>query len=97
MRSSPNCRCANSEQRQIVKQAYAQISNRIGDQLNRNTYVLTAIAAIFLPPSLLTGLLGVNVGGMPGLQNPLGFGITVGAILLMGAVEIWAMKKLKWI
>ena len=38
-----------------------------------------------------------GAGGMPGLQNPLGFVITVGAILFMGAVEIWAMKKLKWI
>ncbi len=74
-----------------------ELANRIGDQLNRNTYVLTVIAAIFLPPSLLTGLLGVNVGGMPGLQNPWGFAITVGAILAMGAAEIWAMKKLKWI
>ena len=74
-----------------------ELANRIGDQLNRNTYVLTVIAAIFLPPSLLTGLLGVNVGGMPGLQNPWGFAITVGAILVMGAAEIWAMKKLKWI
>ena len=74
-----------------------ELSNRSGDQLNRNTYVLTVIAAIFLPPSLLTGLLGVNVGGMLGLQNPLGFATTVGAILFMGAVVIWAMKKLKWI
>jgi zinc transporter len=74
-----------------------ELANRIGDQLNRNTYVLTVIAAVFLPPSLLTGLLGVNVGGMPGLQNPWGFAVTVGAILLMGAFEIWAMKKLKWI
>merc|ERR1711969_414158 len=32
------------------------------------TYMLTIVAGIFLPLSFLTGLLGINVGGMPGMD-----------------------------
>ncbi len=74
-----------------------ELNNRLGDTLNRNTYALTVIAALFLPPSLLTGLLGVNVGGMPGLDNQWGFVITIGMILVMGGVELVLLRKLKWI
>ncbi|MGI9354547.1 MAG: CorA family divalent cation transporter [Rhizobiaceae bacterium] len=34
-----------------------------------NTYALSIVAAIFLPLGFLTGLLGINVGGMPGLKT----------------------------
>ena len=33
--------------------------------MNKRLYVLSLIAAIFLPLGLITGLLGVNVGGVP--------------------------------
>jgi len=74
-----------------------ELNTLIGDQLNRNTYVLTVIAAIFLPPSLLTGILGVNVGGIPGIDNPYGFPITLAGILLIAVVELWVLRRLKWI
>ena len=32
-------------------------------------YVLSVITAIFLPLGFLTGLLGINVGGIPGAEN----------------------------
>jgi zinc transporter len=74
-----------------------ELNSRLGETLNRNTYALTVIAALFLPPSLLTGILGVNVGGMPGLDNEWGFAITVALILIMGGFEFWILRKLKWI
>ena len=38
--------------------------------LSKNSYVLSVVAAIFLPLGFLTGLFGVNVGGMPGIESP---------------------------
>lgn len=35
----------------------------------RTSYLLTIVAAIFLPLGFLTGLLGINVGGMPGVDS----------------------------
>ena len=36
------------------------------ERMNKAMYVLAIVTAIFLPLSLFTGLLGINVGGMPG-------------------------------
>ena len=63
----------------------------------RTNYLLTIVAAIFLPLGFLTGLMGINVGGMPGTENPNGFWLVVGlcsAILLMQIILFW---KWKWL
>ncbi|MDN3685409.1 CorA family divalent cation transporter [Vibrio sinaloensis] len=41
--------------------------------MNRNTYLFSIIAGIFLPASFFTGLLGVNIGGIPGVDEPMAF------------------------
>jgi zinc transporter len=43
------------------------------------------VAAIFLPLSFATGLLGINVGGIPGSESPAGFTAVVVLLLAMGA------------
>ena len=53
--------------------------------MNKAMYTLSIVAAIFLPLGLLTGLLGINVGGIPGTENPLAFTVVVVLLLVMGA------------
>jgi Mg2+ and Co2+ transporter CorA len=65
--------------------------------LTENTYILSVIAAIFLPLSLLTGLLGINVGGIPGEKWQWSFTAVTVAIFVLGLIEYWLLKKLKWI
>ncbi|GAB2886241.1 zinc transporter ZntB [Microbulbifer echini] len=43
------------------------------EQLNSRMYMLSIVAAVFLPLSFLTGLFGINVGGMPWAQAQEGF------------------------
>jgi zinc transporter len=74
-----------------------ELNSRISDQMNRTMYLLTVVAAVLLPPSLLTGLLGVNVAGMPGADNPLSFAVVVGLIIALAVVEIAVLRHLKWI
>jgi zinc transporter len=73
-----------------------ELNSRISDQMNRTMYLLTVVAAVLLPPSLLTGLLGVNVGGMPGAENPLSFAIVVALIIALGVIEVAVLRHLKW-
>jgi zinc transporter len=54
-----------------------EISNRRGEATNRNLYVLSIVTAVFLPMTLVTGLFGINVGGMPWLQDQGGFWIVL--------------------
>ena len=73
------------------------IANRMAEQMNRNMYVLSIVAAIFLPLGFVTGLLGINVGGMPGVENTGAFWITCGAIGLLLVLELMLFRALKWI
>lgn len=65
--------------------------------LNRNSYLLSVIAAIFLPLGFLTGLFGVNVAGMPGTELTSAFWyLTLGSIVA-GAALYTVFKLLKWL
>lgn len=81
------------ERAQIVKD---ELANALADKMNKNTYVLSVIAAIFLPLGFLTGLLGINVGGIPGTDNESAFFIVSGALVLIVLIQIAIFKKFKW-
>jgi zinc transporter len=74
-----------------------ELVNRLSEQMNTKMYILSVAAAIFLPLGFLTGLLGINVGGIPGADSKLGF--TLFVLLLMGVVvfQIWLFKKKNWL
>lgn len=65
--------------------------------LGRNSYVLSVVAAIFLPLGFLTGLFGINVGGMPLVENPWGFWIVSLASALMGVALFALFRKMRWL
>jgi zinc transporter len=62
-------------------------------RIGRNGYVLSVVAAIFLPLGFLTGLFGVNLGGIPGSSSPTGFFLLSVALVLIG-IALWAV--LRW-
>ncbi len=74
-----------------------ELASAQAEQTNRHAYHLTVIAALFLPPSFIAGLLGMNLGGMPGQEAPWAFAAMIAAMVLMGLAEIWLLRKLKWI
>jgi zinc transporter len=63
----------------------------------RATYMLTIVAGIFLPLGFLTGLLGINVGGMPGTQDSDAFWWVTAACLAIIVLLMAIFKKLKWL
>ena len=72
---------------------YEELSNRLAEQMNHTMYRLSIVAAIFLPLGLLTGLLGINVGGIPGTESPLSFSLVTLALVLIGAIQWWWFKR----
>ncbi|MEM8825827.1 MAG: zinc transporter ZntB [Pseudomonadota bacterium] len=73
------------------------IQNRQNERMNRNMYVLSIVAAIFLPLGFLTGLFGINVGGMPGVDNVDAFWIVTIIMIIITGVELWFFRKMGWI
>lgn len=58
------------------------------ERTNRRTYLFTVVAGVFLPLGFVTGLLGINVGGMPGADDPMAFWwVTIGLTAL--GIALW--------
>jgi len=74
-----------------------ELNSRLAEQMTQTMFRLSAIAAIFMPLGLLTGLLGINVGGIPGATNKSAFFVV--CLLLVGiATGLYALfKRIKWL
>lgn len=72
-----------------------ELNSRHSEQLNNKMYMLSIVAAIFLPLGFLTGLLGINVAGIPGADNPNAFWlfITFLSVLVIGQALFFRWKK----
>jgi zinc transporter len=73
--------------------AHEQLQSLIAEQQNQRMFLLSVVAAIFLPLSFVTGLLGMNVGGIPGEGRPEAFGIL---LLLMLGVTVVLVALFRW-
>jgi zinc transporter len=60
-----------------------QIRDQLSDSMNTATYRFTWVATVFLPLSFLTGLLGINVAGIPGDHYPMAFWLVCGTLCLI--------------
>ena len=75
---------------------HEELVSRLSEQMDNRMYVLSIVAAIFLPLGFLTGLLGINVGGIPGAEYKAAFAIFcmfLGAIVI---IELIIFRKKKW-
>ena len=70
-----------------------EVSERIAEATNRQLYVLSVLSALFLPPTFLTGLFGMNVKGLPLGDDPHGFLVVCG-LSLASAVLAFAVIRL---
>lgn len=73
------------------------IANQLAEASNKTLYVLAIISAIFLPLAFLTGLLGINVGGMPGVENDNAFWVFCGVMAILLVFELYLFRRLKWL
>jgi len=73
-----------------------ELSSRLSEKMDRTMYVLSMVAAIFLPLGFLTGLLGINVGGIPGADYQGSFAIFILILALLVLIQIWLFKLKKW-
>jgi len=69
------------------------VSNRV----NREVRVLTVIALIFMPSTLLAGIFGMNFRTMPLLDNPNGFYLAIGLMLGIAATLGLVFWRRKWL
>ncbi|OON41171.1 zinc transporter ZntB [Izhakiella australiensis] len=74
-----------------------EITSVLADAMNRRTYTMSLMAMIFLPATFLTGLFGVNLGGIPGGGWSYGFPLFCLLLLVLGAGVAWWLRKRNWL
>jgi len=67
------------------------------EAMNRQMLVLSVVTAVFLPLGLLTGLLGINVGGIPGANSGFAFWIVSAGLVLLGAAQFLTFWRMGWL
>jgi zinc transporter len=83
--------------RELALIAQEELDSRLSEQMNKAMYLMSIVAAIFLPLSLITGLWGINVGGIPGGGNPRGFWIITSFLIILAVFLVLWFKKIKWL
>ncbi len=73
-----------------------EINSRIASRVNRHLYILSVITALFLPPSVIAGIFGMNLGGLPLTESPSGF--LVGMLLIAASpvlvyLVLWLVRR----
>ena len=76
---------------QVVRDQIADIR---AEAMNRQMLILSVVAALFLPLGLITGLLGINVGGVPGANAPWAFWAVCGVLVLLVGGQFWFFRKI---
>jgi zinc transporter len=76
---------------------HEEFVGRLSDSINQRIYILSVMASIFLPLSFLTGLLGINVGGIPGAGNEQAFIRFCLFLLVIVLFQLWIFRRKKWI
>jgi zinc transporter len=76
---------------------YQDLTAQIQESIARTSYRFTVVAAVLLPPSLVAGILGVNVGGIPGSQDPGAFFDLIAILAVLLLIQFIVLKWLKWL
>lgn len=74
-----------------------ELSSSMAEQLNKKMLVLSTVAVIFMPITFLSGLMGANVKGIPGANNPWGFSILCIVIVAVTLFTLSTFRYKKWI
>lgn len=73
-----------------------ELANRLSEMINRRLYALSIITALFLPLGFITGMLGVNLGGVPGTTWRWGFPVLCIAVVGLIAAQLWFYRSKRW-
>jgi zinc transporter len=69
-----------------------ELTNLMAEETNRHLFVLSVLSALLLPPSLVAGVFGMNVKGVPLLENDAGF-IWAMAILIGSSLAAYLVLR----
>ena len=82
---------------QITEITQDEILQRSSEMTERRLFSLTVITAIFLPLTFITGLLGVNLAGIPDAANPVSFLVLCLLLAVIVVAQLWVLRRKGWL
>jgi zinc transporter len=70
-----------------------QIDAQRSEAMTRSSFHLTVVATVFLPLTFITGLLGMNVAGIPDQHNPYGFWLVTGLSVIISLLAWFLLRR----
>jgi magnesium transporter len=83
--------------REIINSSLQVYYSSVSTKTNEVIKVLTLLTAIFIPPSFLVGLWGMNFHHMPELEWQNGYWLALGLMLIVMVGMVFFFKKKKWL
>ncbi len=82
------------ERLEFLQNTYLGLIDR---EQNRVVKIFTVVSLVFLPPTLLASIWGMNFAGMPELNWSFGYPIAIGSMLLSSLLTILIFRRKKWL
>jgi zinc transporter len=76
---------------------HEQILDTRAEQMNQTMLVLAAVTVVFMPLTVISGILGMNVSGIPFHDSPWSFWVVTGGLAALGTGLVLWMKGKKWL
>lgn len=72
------------------------LNHRLQEAQNQRGYRLSLVAGLFLPATFITGVFGMNVGGLPGVDSAAGFSWVIGSMFGLSLVILLWFQMRRW-
>lgn len=79
-----------------VQLILSQLKSHDESRQTRSMHKLTLVATVFLPLSFITGLLGINVAGIPDSHDPYGFWVVCGFLVGVAVASVLLIRWRRW-
>jgi zinc transporter len=83
---------AIAESYERAKLLQEELASRLAESTSRNLYTLSVLTAVLLPMTLVTGIFGMNVSGLPGMRDASAFWQVMLLILASGGLTLAALR-----
>ena len=76
---------------------HEQIFDTRAEQMNRAMLILAAVTVVLMPLTVISGMLGMNLAGIPFADSPYAFAVVSVVLAVLGiGIAVW-MHKRKWL
>ncbi|MBL8595854.1 MAG: hypothetical protein JNK01_24445 [Devosia sp.] len=75
---------------------HEQLLDTRAEQMNQTMLLLAAATVVLMPLTVISGILGMNVEGIPFHDSPYAFWIVTGFLCVLGVAIYLFMRKKKW-